>query len=210
MISMEKTVKFQLTLCSALTLGVLAGCAGVTDDIAVNGTLPAQAHQAVKYSFAHTPAQTESGAKLPYEALLRDGLATRGFVEGKPDAAQYLVSVAWASRPVNVTAQAQGECDGPGGCPSKGASGFGWFGPKWTHTMTLRFFALPAGTEAYRVTVVKRDRNADAQAALPYLVTGALAQLPYAGAPQWRVSLREPARPGALPEVKSVKPVVQQ
>jgi len=178
--------------------------------------LPDAANQTVKYRFARSPVQAEAGGALPYEAMLRDGLAKHGFVEGQPDAARYLVSVASATRPSKVRLAAQGECEGSAGsggssgCAAKGGRGLGWFAPKWTHTLTVRFFALPAGTEAYRVAVEKHDNNADAQSATPWLVAGALAQLPYAGAPQWRVSFGgEPGQAGAMPPVKSVKPVPQ-
>jgi hypothetical protein len=83
------------------------------------------------------------------------------------------------------------------------------------HTLTLRFFALPDGHEAYKVSAEKRDRNANAQQALPYLVAGALAKMPYAGAPQWRVKMKDavPAdaqgNAPAMPEVTSIKPLTQ-
>jgi hypothetical protein len=207
-------VKYQLTICTVVMLGALAGCAGVSADVNVRGNLSAPAQGTVKYRFAQAPIQSEAGAGSPYESMLRAGLAQRGFLEGEPDAARYLVSVASATRPADVTVSAEGDC--PEGCAPAERPLFSWFGPSYVHTLTLRFFALPEGTEAYRVDVVKRDRNADAQQALPYLVAGALARLPYAGAPQWRVTLREPgaagvagAATGAMPEVVSVKPVPQ-
>lgn len=206
-------MKYQLTICTVVMLGALTGCAGVTADVNVRGNLSAPAQGAVKYRFAQSPLRTEADASSPYASMLRDGLAQRGFEEGGPDAVRYLVSVAWATRPAGVTVSAAGDC--PAGCAQAARPLFSWFGSSYVHTLTLRFFALPEGTEAYRVDVEKRDRNADAQQALPYLVAGALARLPYAGAPQWRVTLREPgaaggaAAAGAMPEVVSVKPVPQ-
>lgn len=202
-------MKILLTICTLLILGALAGCAGVTADVDAHGALPEASQRTVNYRIARTPAQADAGASSPYEVLLRDGLAKRGFVEGAPDAAGYLVSVAWSTRPADVTVKA-GECEG--GCEPAAGPAFPWFGRPYVHTLTLRFFALPDGTEAYRVSVVKRDRNGDAQQALPYLVAGALARLPYAGAPQWRVKLREPGEGSAqaLPEVVSVKSVAPQ
>jgi hypothetical protein len=213
-------VKFQLTISAVLLLGALAGCAGVTADVDVRGNLSEPAQGGVKYRFAPAPVQIEAGATAPYEAMLRDGLARHGFAEtqGEHDAARYLVSVAWATRSADVTVTTKDDCpDGQDNCrpaQQQGAA-FPWFGKAYVHTLTLRFFALPDGTEAYRVIVVKRDRDADAGVALPYLVTGALARLPYAGASQWRVKLREAGEPGsagagaarAMPEVVSVKPV---
>jgi hypothetical protein len=214
---MECCVKILLSMCLLPMLGALGGCAGVTTEIAASGGLPgpgtAAANAPATYRLAPTPAQAEAGEILPYQTLLRDGLAQRGFQAGAPEAARYLISVAWATRPADVkvlTDDCKGDC-----APAEGPS-FPWFGRPYVHTLTLRFFALPKGAEVYKVSAVKRDRNADAQQALPYLVAGALARLPYAGAPQWRVKLKSPANAGAadqapgMPEVLSVSPVNPQ
>ncbi|SDE14209.1 DUF4136 domain-containing protein [Paraburkholderia lycopersici] len=205
-------MKTLLPICLLPLLGALAGCAGVTTEVSATGGLPGAGAAAV-YRFVPTPAQAEGGEILPYPALLRDGLAQRGFEAGAPEAARYLVSVAWATRPAEVkvvAADCGGEC-----APAEGPS-FPWFGRPYVHTLTLRFFALPDGGEVYKVSAVKRDRNADAKAALPYLVAGALARLPYAGAPQWRVKLKSAtgadAQAGeapAMPQVLSVSPADQ-
>jgi hypothetical protein len=214
---MEFPVKTRLTICTLLMFGALTGCAGVTADVAAHGDLPDAGQHTVAYRFARTPVESDAQTPPLYEATLRDGLAKRGFVDGQLDGksdgqsdATYLVSVAWSTRPADVGVSA-GDC--APACPASAGPSFSWFGHPYVHTLTLRFFSLPAGAEAYRVSVVKRDRNADAQEALPYLVSGALARLPYAGAPQWRVKLREAAETdaagaiGAMPEVVSVKAV---
>lgn len=212
---MECSVKTLLSICLLPLLGALAGCAGVTTDIAASGGLPSQgvaaANAPATYHLAPTPAQAEAGEILPYQTLLRDGLAQRGFQAGAPEAARYLVSVAWATRSADVKVIAN-DCNG--GCESAEGPAFPWLGRPYVHTLTLRFFALPDGAEVYKVSAIKRDRNADAQQALPYLVAGALARLPYAGAQQWRVKLKSPADAGAaapqMPEVLSVSPVDPQ
>jgi hypothetical protein len=212
---MECFVKTLLSICVLPMLGVVAGCAGVTTDVEATGGLPASA--TVTYRFAPTPAQADAGEILPYPALLREGLAQRGFNAGEPDSARYLVSVAWATRPADVKLLAS-ECGGA--CPPPDVPVFPWFGRPYVHTLTLRFFALPEGGEVYKVSAVKRDRNADSHEALPYLVAGALARLPYAGAPQWRVKLKSAANANAnaahatnatpdMPEVLSISPVTQ-
>jgi hypothetical protein len=222
---MEFSVKIWLTICTLWMFGALTGCAGVSTDVDVRGALPDAGQRTVSYRFARTPAESDAATTPLYEAMLRDGLAKRGFVDGqldgqldgqsggKPEAATYLVSVAWSTRPADVGVSA-GDC--APACAASAGPSFSWFGHPYVHTLTLRFFSLPAGAEAYRVSVVKHDRNADAQEALPYLITGALARLPYAGAPQWRVTLREAQSTGAagsagfvgaMPEVVSVKAV---
>jgi hypothetical protein len=208
---MEYAVKYLMTICTLSMAGALAGCAGASADVQASGGLPSMAAAGASaatstYRFARTPAQADAGDKLPYEALLREGLAQRGFQQGSPDAARYLVSAAWASRPADVTV-ATGDCKG--GCtPTEGPS-LPWFGHRYVHTLTLRFFTLPDGQEAYKVSAEKRDRNPDAQQALPYLVAGALAKMPYAGAPQWRVKMKDATPAGAMPEVTSVTPITQ-
>ncbi len=199
---MEYPVKFLMTICTVSMAGALAGCAGVSADVQASGGLPSMG-AASTYRFARTPVQADAGDKLPYEALLSEGLAQRGFEQGA-DAARYLVSAAWASRPADVTV-ATGDCTG--GCaPAEGPS-LPWFGHRYVHTLTLRFFTLPDGHEAYKVSTEKRDRNPDAHQALPYLVASALAKMPYAGAPQWRVKMKEATPAGAMPEVTSVTPL---
>ncbi|MEM5403095.1 DUF4136 domain-containing protein [Paraburkholderia unamae] len=208
-------MKTLLSICLLPMLVALAGCAGVTTDVAATGALPAAAatSQPALYRFAPTPAQADAGEILPYQVLLSDGLAQRGFKAGAPEAVRYLVSVAWDTHPAEVKL-VDSRC-GAGCAPAEGPS-LPWFGRPYVHTLTLRFFALPDGGEVYKVSAVKRDRNADAREAVPYLVAGALARLPYAGAPQWRVKLKAPASAGTaeqapgMPEVLSVSPVNPQ
>ncbi|CAD6551806.1 hypothetical protein LMG27952_05194 [Paraburkholderia hiiakae] len=210
---MECFVKTVLSICLLPMLVTLAGCAGVTTDVAATGALPAAASQPATYRFAPTPAQADAGEMLPYQALLSAGLAQRGFNAGTTEAARYLISVAWATRPADVKV-VDGDCGA--GCAPAGGPSLPWFGRPYVHTLTLRFFALPDGGELYKVSAVKRDRNADAREAVPYLVAGALARLPYAGAPQWRVKLKSPPNAGTtdhapgMPEVLTVSPVDTQ
>ena len=196
----------------ALAMALLAGCAGVTTAVQTHGGLPvasrtdggaSHAQEATAYRLVRTPAQQALSDDPPYEAMLRDGLAKYGFVQ-RDDGAKYLVSVAWATRPDDIRV---GSADCAHDClPSTGPA-FPWFGQTYLHELTLRFFSLPDGNAVYKVTTVKRDRHADAQQALPYLVSGALARLPYGDAPQWRVKLDDKAAAGALPAVVSVAPV---
>lgn len=204
-------MKIWLTTGIALSLAVLGGCAGVTTMVEARGGLPnePQTHPhpqtQATYRLARTPAEDALPGLPPYEPLLRDGLAKRGFAQQDAHGeAQFLVSVAWATQPADVDVRTE-DCERD--CIRSTGPGFPWFGQSYLHLLTLRFFALPAGNPVYKVTSVKRDHDADAERALPYLVAGALAQLPYAGAPQWRVKLGDTHAPGTLPDVMSVKPV---
>jgi hypothetical protein len=173
----------------------------VTTGVETHGALP-DAQPPASYRLERTPAQQSLRDDPPYEAMLRDGLAKHGFVAAT-NGAKYLVSVAWATRPADVsvgTDDCQQDC-----LPSTGPM-LPWFGTPYLHQLTLRFFSLPDGHPVYAVTAVKRDRNADAQQALPYLVASALAQLPEHGGAQWRVKLGDVNASGALPTVVSVTP----
>jgi hypothetical protein len=194
-------VKIVPTTSITVMLALLAGCAGVTTGVETQGALPA-AQPAASYRLERTPAQQALAETPPYEALLRTALAKRGFVQA-PDGAKYLVSVAWATRPAGIdvaTDDCERDC-----LPSSGPM-FPWFGQRYLHELTVRMVALPDGESVYKVTAVKRDRNADPRQALPYLVAGALAQLPKQGGPQWRVRLGDAQPAGALPAVVSVAP----
>lgn len=194
-------MKIVPTTSMAVMLTLLAGCAGVTTGVETHGALPAAQGP---YRLERTPARQALPGNPPYEAILRDGLAKHGFVEAGKDGAKLLVSVASATRPADIdvgTDDCQRHC-----LPSTGPM-LPWFGKPYLHELTLRFLALPDGKPVYEVTAVKRDRNADAQQALPYLVASALAQLPAQGGPQWRVKLGDAQGAGALPVVVSVAPV---
>jgi hypothetical protein len=188
-------------------LAWLAGCAGVTTGVETHGALPApsaSAHASAPYRLVRTPAQQAASGIPAYEAMLRDALAARGFTDAGADSPAYQVSVAWATRPADVDVGAD---DCQQNCLPSSGSVFPWFGQVYLHQLTLRFFALPDGRPVYKVTAVKRDRNADARQALPYLIASVLAQLPRQGGPQWRVKLDDAHRgAGNLPAVVSVAP----
>jgi len=204
-------VKIVPTTSLTLMLTLLAGCAGVTTAVESHGAMPAveATHAAhASYRLARTPAQQASSKAPPYEALLREGLARRGFVPAANDDehANYLVSVAWSTQPADVGVAAD---DCRHDCLPSTGPGFPWFGRRYVHQMTLRFFSLPDGHNVYKVTSVKRDHDADACQALPALVASALAKLPEQGGPQWRVRVEDARPDGALPGVLSVRPVTR-
>jgi len=196
-------VKIVPTTSIAMMLALLAGCAGVTTGVETHGALPVASRPPASYRLERTPVQQALAENPPYEAMLRDGLAKRGFVPAS-DGAKYLVLVAWATRPADINVGAddcQQDC-----LPSSGPT-FPWFGTRYLHQLTLRVFALRDGKPVYKVTAVERDRNADPQRALPYLVASALAPLPKRGGPQWRVKLGDLHASAALPDVVSMAPV---
>jgi hypothetical protein len=196
-------VKIVPTTSIVVMLALLAGCAGVTTGVETQGALPAAHQPPASYRLERTAAQQALPVAPPYEAALRDALAQHGFVPAA-EGAKYLVSVSWATRPADIEI---GTDDCRQDCLPPTPPLFPWFGRQYLHQLTVRFFALPDGAPVYKVTAVKRDRDADAQAALPYLVASALAKLPDAGATPWRVKLDDaPVASRALPRVVSVAP----
>ncbi|MGH8780300.1 DUF4136 domain-containing protein [Paraburkholderia sp.] len=197
----------------------LAGCAGVKTD--VHASTSATSLQGDKtYALTRLPSQQTSPAYPQYAALVEAELAKYGFNATDMAHTRYLLSIAYDTRPAAIGIAA-GECadsdgaaasesaavDANADCRTPGESSFSLFGgTTYRHTLTLRFLERTTGREAYKVTSTTRDREADAQHAVPYLVKSALAKFPYADHPDWQVKLRTQDASSA-PEVVSVKPV---
>ena len=196
-------------LCAALAAASLTGCAGLSADVhtvANDGVDHAVALQGEQtYTLARTQPQDDSADHPQAEKLLRDELAKHGFVDmaGKP--AHYLLSVAYGTRPASIGIGGN-EC-APTDCGA-GSGGLGalLFGREYQHALTLRFFDYASGTERYKVSAVFTDRDADPLAALPLLVTTALAKLPFDAPADWRVKLSIDKASG-VPNVESMQPL---
>ncbi|PLZ01703.1 DUF4136 domain-containing protein [Burkholderia sp. WAC0059] len=200
-------MKNLLTTCSLLGALLLAGCAGITTDVHTLG-MQQTPQGALTWRFVSVPddGASPSPDSAPYAALVRDGLAQRGFTEDPKGTVHYLVAVEYETHPASVHVAETGCSAAPGGCGTQASAGLSWFGKSYEHSMTLRLLALPGGDEVYRVSTARRDHDPDPQHAMPYLVAGALAQFPYAGASDWRVKFRSDGH-GGTPQIVSVKPV---
>jgi hypothetical protein len=198
---MEKTT----LICAALTVASLTGCAGLNADVhtaAANATAALQGEPT--YTIARTASQDASADQPQFEALLRDELAKRGFVDTTGKRAHYLLSIAYGTRPATV--EVGGKDCAPGNC-GKTQAPFALFGGRaYQHSLTLRFFEQSNGEERYKVRAVIADRNADPLQAMPLLVKSALAKLPFEAPADWRVKLRLDKASG-VPDVLSVKPL---
>lgn len=181
----------------------LAGCSGMTADLHANGWQQKPQGE-LSYRVVRSATQRDDADQQQYETLVREGLAKFGFVEGS-EAPRYLVSIAWASRPADVTVTDGACAAAPDECRTQASLDLPWSGRPWVHALTLRWLALPGGQEVYRVSVVKRDHDADERKAMPSLVQSALARFPYAGSPDWRVKLR--VTDSGAAQVVSVVPV---
>jgi hypothetical protein len=197
----EKMDKVTL-MCAALAAASLSGCAGLNAD--VHTANPAALQGEPTYTITRMPSQDVSADHPQFEALLRDELAKRGFVDtaGKP--AHYLLSIAYDTRPATVGVGGK-DC-APSDCP-KAEAPFSLFGGRaYQHSLTLRFFERTSGEERYKVSAVIADRDADPLHAMPVLVKSALAKFPFDATSNWRVKLQQDKASG-VPYVISVKPL---
>lgn len=209
-------------LLAAGCAAALAGCAGVKTDVHASTGANAASLQGEKtYALTRLPSQQTSAAYPQYAALVEAELAKYGFTTADAAHTRYLLSIAYDTRPAAIGVAA-GDCaDGEAAaadaasspdaassdCRTPGETSFSLFGgTTYRHTLTLRFLERATGREAYKVTSTTRDREADPQHAVPYLVKSALAKFPYADHADWQVKLRTQDASSA-PEVVSVKPV---
>lgn len=203
------TMAKELLMSAALAVAVasLTGCAGLSADVHAGG--PANSAVVLRsgstYTMTHMPLQDGSADRPRFEALLRDELARHGFTDAAEQPAQYLLSIAYDTRPATIGVGVK-DC-APGACELEPDAPFSLFGSRaYRHSLTLRFFDRASGEERYKVSAVTVDRDADPLRALPALVKSALAKFPFDAPPDWRVKLRLDEA-GAAPDVVSVKPV---
>jgi Domain of unknown function (DUF4136) len=200
---MRATLICAALMAASLSAG-LTGCAGVSADVRASPTAsPMQGEHS--YALARSSLQDGNPDHTEYEALIRAELGKYGFADVTQERAHYLLSIAYDTR-LAAVGVASADC-GQEGCSSPGETAFALFGRRaYKHSLTLRFFEQTNGHEVYKVSVESQDHDADPLHAIPYLVTSALAQFPFADHPDWRVKLRADGA-GGVPQVVSVKPV---
>jgi Domain of unknown function (DUF4136) len=188
--------------CAAASFCFLGGCAGVRTDVL---TSQGQNDLQLKFSYeiARSPVQVASSAQARYETLVRSELGRYGLVDAEAGRARYVLSIAYNTRAASVAVDAD-DCKGSS-CRNPGGARFLWFGHAWRHSMTLRFFDPASGDEVYKVSATSLDGDADPQHAIPYLVKGALARLPFSQHRRWRVN--QTTGHGKTPQMLSVEPV---
>jgi Domain of unknown function (DUF4136) len=196
-----------LLIGAVLATASLAGCAGLSADVhtaARANAAPALPGEST-YTITRIASQEASADHQRFEALVRDELARHGFADAPDKAAHYLLSIAYATRPVTVSVSTP-DC-APGDCAHQAETPFSLFGARvYQHSLTLRFFDHASGEERYKVSAITNDRDADPLHAMPTLVKSALAKLPFDASSDWRVTLRTD-KTGSVPEVVSVKPL---
>lgn len=199
--------KFLMSAALTVAMASLTGCAGISADVHAVG--PENSAVVLRsgstYAITRMPLQDSSAEHLPFETMLRDELARRGFTDAADQPAQYLLSIAYDTRLASIGVGAK-DC-APRDCAAGSGAPWSLFGSHaYRHSLTLRFFDRASGEQRYKVSAVSVDRDADPQRAMPALVKSALAKFPFDAPPDWRVKLRAD-QTGALPEVVSVKPV---
>jgi hypothetical protein len=188
--------------CAAASLCFLAGCADVRTEVLASQT---QKDLQLEHSYviARSPTQEVSPQQARYEALVRGELDRYGLVDTSAGQARYVLSIAYDTRPASVAVEAD-DCAGAS-CHDTDSGRCFWLYRSWRHTLTLRFLDPSSGDEVYKVSAMNRDGDADPHHAIPYLVKGALAQLPFTQHRRWRVN-RTSAQ-GDTPRLLSVEPV---
>jgi hypothetical protein len=200
-------MKSLLIGCALFALTTLTGCAGVKTEVRASPTSATLAGERT-FGLARTPAQVTSADHARYETLVREELQKNGFVDASTERARYLVSLADDTRPAAVGVDVTG-CENTTESCAKPDTSMSLFGRRlYQHALTLRFFERASGQEVYKVTATVSDRDADALHAVPYLVKSALAQLPYAGHPDWQVTFRN-NEVSQAPGIVSVEPAKQ-
>ncbi|AJK46053.1 DUF4136 domain-containing protein [Burkholderia plantarii] len=198
-------------------LGLLGACAAPTTGVSVQAGQGGLAGERT-YGFVRTDAQAGQAGYARVETLVRDELARQGYRE-QPEGARYRLAIAYATQPAGLAVTAP-DCGaggtsgtaacaaGPGGPRADGSAPFAlpFAGPVYRHLLTLQFVDRQSGETAYQVTSAARDRDADPLAALPTLVRGALAKLPFDGSGGWAVTMKRGAA-GAVPTVESIEPL---
>ncbi len=194
-------------------LAGLSGCAAPSTGVNVTGQPAGFDTRGHGYVIARTAAQDGSAAYARVEARVRDALAGDGFHEEVAGGARYRLSIAYATQPAALALAtpcppASGPCSDAPGLRVDGSAPFPlpFGGTVYRHLLTLRFVDRHTGATAYQVTAAVRDREPDALAAMPALVRGALARLPFDTAEGWRVVTTRPDPAGGEPGVVSVEP----
>lgn len=206
------------TLLLAACAAALTACAGTETAVRANS-----AHDfgtgVRTYAFAREYAAQSDGEEALYARAIGRRLAQYGFAAEPAKTARYRLVLSHETRPATVVigyARCADEIPCGAAAPP---SGMQWPGAMtYVHSLTLRFFDLADGHEAYKVSATKRDRDPDARRDIDVLVGSALARLPFedSGHPNdrsegsnssdWKVTLRR-IETDAAPRVTRIAPL---
>ncbi len=127
---------------------------------------------------AATNAATSAVADAATARWLDEALAAKGLRHAPPNSADYLVKLAYATRPQAVRVRA--ECTGaPESACDDMAPQKEWFGRKhYVHALTIQFVERSSGALSYQVSVKHTDRVPAGSAALHGLMGCAFADFP--------------------------------
>ncbi|WP_206956501.1 DUF4136 domain-containing protein [Trinickia acidisoli] len=166
----------------AACAAALMGCAQTETAVRVNCTR-AFGTGMHTYAFAGDPASPSDAEDERYASAIAHRLAELGYTAAPAKAARYRIALSYATRPASVGVAYPSCAGGPPCGETALPAGFVWPGAQtYIHSLTLRFFDRADGSEPYSISVTKRDREPDSTHDIDYLVTGALARLPFATA----------------------------
>ncbi len=205
--SRMKTIMLLAACAAALT-----GCAGTETAVRANSTHDFGTGVRT-YALAAQSASAPDDEGALYASALERRLAQYGFAAEPATAARYRLMLSHETRPASVGI-GYSRCADDIGCGAAVLpSGFAWPGAKdYIHSLTLRFFDLADGHEAYKVSATRRDRDADARRDIDTLVASALARLPFADSgprgdrDDWKVTLRQ-TEADVTPHVTRIAPL---
>jgi hypothetical protein len=168
----------------AACCAVLTGCAGIETAVRANAA-PGFGGGERTYALAADTHGAAGSHDERYAQAVTRRLAELGYVAAPMQAARYRVVLSYDTHPASV-AIGEARCvdAAPCGAPAPlRAPGFPWPGAKtYAHSLTLRFFDRTGGREVYHVSATQRDREPGSLEAVDFLVAGALARMPFAGA----------------------------
>ncbi|WP_455288978.1 DUF4136 domain-containing protein [Cupriavidus necator] len=200
-------MKFPLILVILVAVSI-SGCADVNIHVHTSGP-PEALHDGKTYALVRTPSQEVSPQHAQHEALVSHEMAKFSYAEAPLNIAHYRVSIAYETRPtvVNVSGKVSAGAVVNEQC-SRPNSLLHVFRDVYRHALTLRFFDRKSGREPYKVTATRCDHDADPTRAMPYLVSTALARIPFRDYQDWQVIWHlEDRREGS--RIVTIRPVEQ-
>ncbi|WP_213767516.1 DUF4136 domain-containing protein [Caballeronia sp. dw_19] len=164
-------------------LALLGGCASeppvrISAYSASGGDFATAGVKTYALQSSNVEPQGDGAASAASARWLDDVLAAKGLRQAPPNSADYLVKLAYATRPQAVRVRA--ECTGaPESACDDVVPQKEWFGRKhYVHALTVQFVQRSSGALSYQVSATHADRDPAGGAALRSLMNCAFADFP--------------------------------
>ena len=166
--------------CAIFFLALLGGCASEPPVriSAYSGDFATAGVKTYALQLSSNEPQGDAVTDAASARWLDQALASKGLRHASANSADYLVKLAYATRPQAVRVRA--ECTGaPESACDDVAPQNEWFGRKqYVHALTIQFIERSSGALSYQVSVTHRDRDPAGSAALHSLMNCAFADFP--------------------------------